>query len=199
MKGIPLARCSLSVSHPKFERNIEKYLAVHPALRSGLHTLCALVLKDRKLSGWVCHPMPGFPEHQRKVWKWDFKPDDSAHSATRKGWRLFAYAADPNAPDPIPAVAFYCYDKADEPKGNPAKWLAAELKKFLRIEAPPVVDESERFRHSTQADGKLRSICCECYETVFVSAVNAEIEMAELSHTCAVVVPPDSNSSPKIP
>lgn len=131
--------------------------------------------------------MPGFPQYQGRVWKWDFKPDDAAKSATRKGWRIFAFAPGQNPPGstPIPATAFFCYDKSEEPSGNPAKWLAAELKKFLGEEnIGKQFIEEEAFRRFLQDDGQTRSICMKCCETLFVSSVMAELEMAEASHRC---------------
>jgi hypothetical protein len=126
--------------------------------------------------------MPGFPDYQNKVWKWDFGPSGE-RSSTRKGWRLIAYVPEPNAPEPIPARAFLCYDKDEEPKGNPAKFLADTLKEFLsatrKIEPTP-----DRFRRQPLADGKFVSLCYECFEQIFTES-DDEAGLAESAHECA--------------
>ena len=181
-----MAKCALNVSHPKFLRFLEKsHLSSDSEMVEGLGTLCAAVLKDRKLSSWVNHPMPGYPNYQNRIWKWDFKPDSSSHSSTRKGWRLFAFVPDLLAPDPIPATAFFCYDKQDEPSGNPAKWIASVLKRFLTESATQPAGEEERFRRQLQPDGCTRSLCLTCFDSVCVSADLNECSFAEQLHACA--------------
>jgi len=180
-----LAKCSLDTSKPKFRRCIADHLTTHPALQSGLDELGRNLLKDHKLCGWVNHPMPGFPKYQNKVWKWDFKPQAVDPSGTRKGWRLFAYVPDPDTLDPVTAIAFFCYPKKQEPGGNPATWIAKALKSFLVEEVDKGDIDAEKFRRFKLPDGQIRSLCCVCFETIFVSEMDAEIEMAERSHICA--------------
>jgi hypothetical protein len=154
-------------------------------IADGLKTLCALVLRDRKLSSWVNHPMPGYPNYHNRIWKWDFKPDNSGHSSTRKGWRLFAFVPDLLMSDPIPATAFFCYDKQNEPAGNPPSWISAVLQKFLAEESPAPTTEDEKFRRQLQPDGFTRSLCHTCYATVAVTADLQECKAAEDAHQCA--------------
>lgn len=181
-----MARCALNVSHPKFKKIVDKYITGHPDFYKCLDALCGLVLKDHKLSGWVNHPMPGFPAYQNRVWKWDFKPSAIDQSGTRKGWRIFALAEHSNsAAHPTPATAFFCYDKDNEPKGNPATWISQELKNFLREEAASLPVPDETFRHFPHGEGKTISLCLVCCETIFISDIEAEIQMAEASHQCA--------------
>lgn len=179
-----MARCALNVSHPKFKKLVDKQLKNHPDFYKCLDNFVRLVFKDYKLSGWVLHPMPGFPQYQNRVWKWDFKPGAIDQSGTRKGWRLYALAASskPGA-HPTPADAFFCYDKDDQPKGDSAKWLAEQLRNFLREDAVPVLPPEELFRHFVQS-GQMVSVCLNCYVTVFVSESEAEIDMAQKSHQC---------------
>lgn len=149
----------------------------------GLNELRKTVAKDHKLSGWFNHPMPGFKDYQGKIWKWDFKPENDK-SATRKGWRLYAWVPDPKAAEPIPAVAFLYYDKNDTPKGGHAKFLAGVLKSFL---AAAIQDErtEDRFRHQMNDKGEIVSLCYGCYEIVIISAEAAAVEAAEESHRCS--------------
>jgi hypothetical protein len=128
--------------------------------------------------------MPKYPEYHNKIWKWDFKPEGD-RSATRKGWRLYAYVPDPRAPEPIPATAFLYYDKADTPKGDHVKFLSGVLKTFL-AETVEVNVEEDRFRRITNSDGEVVSLCYECYETVVISADMTEVEIAERTHQCSV-------------
>jgi hypothetical protein len=130
--------------------------------------------------------MKRLPQFQNKIWKWDFAPSGES-SSTRKGWRLFAYVPDPQAPEPIPARAFVCYDKDQEPKGNPAKFLADLLKKFL-AETVNLKVEEDRFKRQVDSDGTTISLCLGCWDTVAMSADISEIELAESTHECS---PPD--------
>jgi hypothetical protein len=180
-----LARCALSISHPNFAA----ICPTDPELISGLNVLCNHVAKDHKLCNWVNHPMPGYPEYQNRIWKWDYRPDPSDRSATRKGWRLFAYVADPTAAEPIPAVAFLCYDKAHDPGGNYPKFIIGKLRKFLA--GVKVAKPEERFKRQTDPDGRTRSLCLSCFASVCVSADRCEIEAAETAHCC----PENSNCS----
>jgi hypothetical protein len=123
--------------------------------------------------------MPGYPQYEKKVWKWDFEPAGNK-SYTRKGWRVYAYVPDPNAPEPILAQAFLAYDKSDQFTGNPAKHLAEALKGFLastiEIKAKP-----DKFRRMPGPNGQTVSLCNDCFETIF-SPDYAEAEMAEAGH-----------------
>jgi len=173
-----LAKCKLGTDHPKF---LIRGDASDADLQSGLKELQDKLAKDHKLANFFPQPMKGFPQYQNKIWKWDFAPSGQS-SAHRKGWRLFAYVPDPQAAEPIPAEAFVCYDKDQEPKGNPAKFLADVLKDFLTsaiaIQATP-----DRFRRQTLANGKIVSLCYECCETIF-SENNEEADGVEASHEC---------------
>jgi hypothetical protein len=173
-----LARCALDLQHPKFRH------ADDVALQVGLDKLRDIIARDHKLSGWFCHPMPRYPQYQNKIWKWDFKPEGD-RSATRKGWRLYAYVDDPAAIEPIPATAFLCYDKADTPKGDHVKYLYQVLKEFL-AEIVEVKVEEERFRRITNSDGEIVSLCYACCETVAIAADIAEVELAEGTHHCSI-------------
>ena len=183
-----MARCSLDTSKPKFRKLIARYLAAHPSLQGGLDELTDKVSKDYDLCNRVNHPMPAYPQYQGKVWKWDFKPQGIEQSSTRKGWRLFAYVPDPKASGTVPAVAFLCYPKKDEPAGNPAKWVADALKAFL-VEEVIRDNPTARFRRTIDSDGRTHSLCLNCCEHVFMSDVPAEIEAAEASHVCSTETP----------
>lgn len=171
-------KCNLDLNDPQFRILGD---ALEADLKSGLQELQNKVAKDHTLSGFFLQPMKKFPEFQGKIWKWDFAPDgDRAH--TRKGWRLFAFVPNPQAPEPVPARAFLCYDKDQEPQGNPSKYLAQVLRQFLsqtiQVSATP-----DRFRRQTLADGKIVSLCLECCEALF-SADEEEANGVEEAHQC---------------
>ncbi len=125
--------------------------------------------------------MPGYSQYEKKVWKWDFEPSGNK-SYTRKGWRLYAYVADPDGPEPIIAQAFLAYDKNDDPGGNPAKHLAEALKEFfssaIDIKATP-----DRFRRMPGPNNQIVSMCYECCETIF-SENEQEADGQEGAHVC---------------
>jgi hypothetical protein len=173
-----LAKCTLDSSDPKFTILGN---ASDADLQNGLSELRATLAKDHKLSHFVCQPMKKFPAYQNKIWKWDFAPSGD-RSSTRKGWRLFAYVPNPQAREPILARAFVCWDKSEEPKGNPAKFLAGVLKKFL-AETIEIQKTEDRFRRQTHPDGRIISLCHECCEVVF-SIDDSEADLAEDTHEC---------------
>ena len=172
-----MSRCDLDLQHPKFRH------ANDAALELGLSKLRETVAKDHKLSGWVNHPMPKYPLYQNRIWKWDFAPEGS-RSSTRKGWRLYAYVPDPKAPEPIPAIAFLCYDKTDAPTGDHTKFVAKAIKDFLA--ATIEIQTKERpFRRQVNSDGETISLCLKCCELVIISADIADVELSEDTHECA--------------
>lgn len=173
-----MSRCDLDLQHPKFRR------ADSADLELGLNKLRETVAKDHKLSGWVNHPMPKYPQYQNKIWKWDFAPEGD-RSRTRKGWRLYAYVPDPHAPEPIPATAFLCYDKKYPPSGDHTKFVAQEIKKFL-AEIVEVQATERPFRRQVNGDGETVSLCLECCELIIISADLAEVELMEDTHQCPV-------------
>jgi hypothetical protein len=170
-----LSKCKLDVSHPKFH----SISGSGPAFDAGIKELQGKVARDHRLSNFVSQPMPGYPQYEKKVWKWDFEPAGNK-SYTRKGWRLYAYVPDPNAQEPILAQAFLAYDKADQPTGNPATYVADALKEFLSstkaIEARP-----DKFRRMLGPNGQTVSMCNDCFETI-LSPDQAEADIAESGH-----------------
>jgi hypothetical protein len=172
-----LARCDLDLYHPKFRHPIDEDLLL------GLSKLRATVAKDHKLSGWFNHPMPKYPLYQNKIWKWDFAPEGD-RSATRKGWRLYAYIHDHKAPEPIPAIAFLCYDKTDTPSGDHTKFLVKAIQKSLTATIEIKVVENP-FRRQVNEDGETISLCEKCCELILISADEADVDLAERTHECA--------------
>jgi hypothetical protein len=153
-----------------------------PELRAGLIKLRDLVAKDHKLSGFFNQPMKGYPDYQNKIWKWDFRPE-GATSSTRKGWRLYAYVSDRNAPEPILAAPFAYYSKGNDPGGNYADYVAKALKEFLSNHVS-IQAEEERFKRQYHSDGRTISLCLTCFETVAMSADLDEVEIFEGTHQC---------------
>ncbi len=173
-----MARCKLDISNPKFQA----YVGDDLELQAGLDNLRNTVAKDHKLSGFFLQPMKGYADYQNKIWKWDFAPKGS-HSATRKGWRVYAYVPDPLAPEPILAIPFFFYPKDEDPGGNRTKHVADALKKFLSEQITVRVEE-ERFKRQFHGDGRTISLCLTCFETVAMSMDIEEVELLEGTHQC---------------
>jgi hypothetical protein len=167
----------LNIEHQKFKHSIGSDTDLH----AGLQELKRKVAQDHRLSGWFNQPMKRYPEFQNKIWKWDFAPS-GATSATRKGWRLYAYVPDPKAREPIPATAFFCYSKSEDRGGDYSGAIADRLKEFLKkieVKATP-----ERFKRQFDGNGRTISLCYECCEIVARSEDLLEIEIAESAHLC---------------
>jgi hypothetical protein len=173
-----LSKCKLDISSPKF-----RVLggASSTDIEEGLKELQAKVARGHDLSGFFCQPMQGYPQYEKKVWKWDFEPAGQ-RSYTRKGWRLFAYVPDPSCAEPIPAIAFLCYDKTNDPGGNPAFFIAGALKEFLS-ETVKIEPKPERFHRQTLAERRYISTCYECFEQ-FISSSKEEADLRESGHEC---------------
>jgi hypothetical protein len=133
-------------------------------LQEGLVVLRDKVAKDHNISMWFSHPMTGFPEYYNKVWEWDFKPTGE-RSSTRPGWRLLAYVAEPDGPEPIIAIPFICWDKSEAPKKNQQKFIAKALKKFLSKTVEIVVEE-DVFVHRVVGEGMNIAVCQLCWDRV---------------------------------
>jgi hypothetical protein len=174
-----LARCRLVIDDKIF---LDIYQLDSDA-RSGLEELRDKVAKDHILSTFFNQPMPGYPDYQNKIWKWDFAPKNTS-GATRKGWRLFAKIELPADPAKLViAVPFLVFDRSEAPTGNPAKYVSEALKKY----AEHVFSKDEpdaKFRHQV-ASGKILSLCLHCFATVLHSDSVEEIEAAELAQNCA--------------
>ena len=127
--------------------------------------------------------MPGYPQYQNKVWKWDFRPE-GGRSSTRKGWRLYAYVANPAGSEPVEATAFLCYDKPNDPGGNYAKMVAEALKDFLAASIVERGRTDERFRRQAGESGTAVSLCLKCFRVIGITANLEEIERLESMHTC---------------
>jgi len=171
-------KCALDLTHRKF-RIIGN--ASDVALQQGLNELQQKVAREYKITGYFAQPMPKYPDYQNKIWQWDFAPEGDT-SSTRKGWRLYAYIPNHRAAEPIPAIAFVCWDKQNAPTGNYVKYLAGILKKFLTETIEPEAVE-DRFRHQTHPDGRIISLCFQCGTPIF-SATFEDAEIAESVHQC---------------
>jgi len=153
------------------------------ALKSGLDALSKLLAQNHTLSGFFNQPMRRHPEHQNRVWRWDFRPEGET-SGTRKGWRLYAYRFNLDETDPLTATAFLCYDKDEAPKGDYVTFTLKELKRFL-AETETVEIQESRFRRQDLPDGTTISLCYGCGETVGKSPDEGDLDIAESTHECS--------------
>ena len=92
MRDLFLAKCKLVLEHPKFQKIGN---TAEADFQSGLEELRQKVARDHRLSNFFVFQMRTFTQYQKKIWEWDFAPAGD-RTRTRKGWRLFAYVADPN-------------------------------------------------------------------------------------------------------
>jgi hypothetical protein len=178
-----LSKCKLDLSHPKFRVAGN---ASEKDLQSGLDTLSKLIAQNHLLSGFTPMRMKRYPEHQNRVWRWDFRPAGET-SSTRGGWRLYAYRFDLDEAEPVTATAFLCYDKDEAPTGDYVKFLVRELKRFL-AETAHVEAVEDKFRRQPLPDGTTISLCYGCGETAGRSADIADLEIAESTHECQIVI-----------
>ena len=174
-----MAKCKLDLTHPNFRVAGN---ASDKDLQSGLDALSKLIAQDHLLSGFTPMRMRHCPEHQNRVWRWDFRPAGET-SSTRGGWRLYAYRFDLNEREPVTATAFLCYDKDEAPTGDYVKFLVKELKRFL-AELGPIESVEDKFRRQPLSDGTTMSLCYGCGERVAQSEDIGEIELAESTHEC---------------
>jgi hypothetical protein len=125
--------------------------------------------------------MPRHPEYANRVWKWDFQPDQSAHSSTRPCWRIYGLVENPKDKQVL-ATAFLAYPKSETPRGDHTKMLVEALRLFLRANSFQEQEE-ERFRR--QVDGiKTVSLCLLCCEMVIVTSDPEVLAAAEAAHAC---------------
>jgi hypothetical protein len=173
-----LARCRLVIDDRIFLDLYEP----NPDAKAGLEELRAKVAKDHALSTFFNQPMPGYPDFQNKIWKWDFAPENTS-GATRKGWRLFAKVEFPaDAVEPVVAVPFLLFDRSEAPTGNPAVYISEALKKYsMHVVVEKGIEE--KFRHQFES-GKTRSLCLTCFATVILSDNAEQVQQAESLHTC---------------
>lgn len=174
-----MAKCTLDLTHAGFRVAGN---ASDANLLSGIDKLTKLIAQDHFLSGFTTMRMARHPEHQNRVWRWDFRPEGET-SSTRGGWRLYAYRFDLNEPEPVTATAFLCYDKDEAPTGDYVKFLVKELKRFL-ASLPPVEAVEDKFKRQVLSDGTTVSMCYGCGEPVAKSEDLGEIELSESTHEC---------------
>ena len=175
-----MAKCTLDLSHPVFVQSTES-LQGDPSFKQGLADLKKKVETEHTSCNHVVQPMPGFPDCQNKIWKYDWAPAGQ-RSATRKSWRMVAVVPDPaKQPYAVIAAAVYAKNRADQ---LTLKQLAQI---FLSVIRPAsrlrlALDE-ERFLHVRQGD-QMRSICLTCGDTVALSSDITEVEEADSQHPC---------------
>jgi hypothetical protein len=105
-----LARCILDFSHPHFQRAIKNLRAGHPDFEEGLEKAQKKIQDDHTLCGHVVQDMPGYPECEGKIWKYDWAPP-SVRSARRKAYRLVVIVPDPTV-IPYQLIAGGAYQKS---------------------------------------------------------------------------------------
>lgn len=176
-----MAQCTLDLSHPSFELASATFKA-DPAFEGGLKELKRKVEAEHTSCNRVVQPMPGYPDCQNKIWKYDWAPTGD-RSAGRKSWRMVVVVPEPNI-QPYRLIAISVYAK------NQTSQLSLKaLAKIFATATSPYPDatkpaETEKFRRVNQPDGQTRSLCLNCGETVAVALEELNIEDGEKQHSC---------------
>lgn len=187
-----MAACHLDVTHPRFIRSLEQF-GNDADVQEALKAIKEKVEADHESCNRVVQNFYGNKKYthlHRKIWKYDW---GASGSSGRKSWRLVAIVADPdNEPYKLIASGIYA-------KSTTAQLSFKELAKiFGEITAPlPASGEQStsppdrEFHRVPNGDGRIRSICCGCYECVEISVEECQLNESEQCHTCSS--PEDSN------
>lgn len=66
-----MARCTIDLSHPQFQAALESLRKKHNDLAEGLEKAKEKIEAEHTACNLVVQPMPGYPDCQGKIWKYD--------------------------------------------------------------------------------------------------------------------------------
>jgi hypothetical protein len=176
-----LAQCKLDLNHPYFQNSIGNSnddLDFH----EGLRILKSKVEAEHTSCYHVVQPMPGYPDCQNKIWKYDWSPVGQ-HATKRKSWRMVVIVPDPSfRPFQLIAAAVY-------PKNRTDQLSTKQLAKILASVTQPAPEEiqqeePERFKRIVKLNGVFVSVCTDCGETVAESEHPSAMRDGEDAHDC---------------
>lgn len=179
--GEVLAKSILDLNHPYFEKFLPRN---DPQFTEGLERAKRLIEADHTACHWVVQPMGSkYPQCQNKIWKYDWAPV-GAHCSTRKSWRLIAIIPEPEV-IPYHIIAATVYAKGDKDQLS-LKQLAAIFASVTALSSLPdkTQESGKNFRRVSNGDGRIRSLCGDCGESVSVSSDENELEHGENCHQC---------------
>jgi hypothetical protein len=109
-----LAKCKLNLTHPSFVKITEKLGKRQHDFGKGLEQAKRKIETDHQACNWVNQPMPGYPDCQDKIWKYDWGPP-SIRSSTRRPCRLIVIVKDQSKePYELVAGTVYCKNSANQ-------------------------------------------------------------------------------------
>ena len=106
-----MAKCRLDLTHPSFVRIVEKLSKKQHDLKKGIEQAKKKIEENHMACHWVEQPMPGYPNCEGKIWKYDWAPP-SIKSFTRRPWRLIVIVKSKES-EPYSLVAGTVYSKGD--------------------------------------------------------------------------------------
>jgi hypothetical protein len=178
-----LAQCTLDLNHPYFQNSIsanDSDLTFH----EGLRTLKAKVEAEHTSCNHVVQPMPGYPNCQNKIWKYDWSPPDQ-RAARRKVWRMVVIVPEPFArPLKLIAAQVYCKGSTDQLTNKRLASILAAITAPVSAELGLPEARLPLFRRVVKSNAKTISVCLDCGETVVESATLEDINGAEGLHQC---------------
>jgi hypothetical protein len=176
-----LAKCTLDLNHPYFINAI-RGTENDPAFQEGLRTLKKKVEAEHTCCNHVIQPMPGYPNCQNKIWKYDWAPTDQ-HSAKRKSYRMVIIVPDPSSsPLNLIAATFYAKNTIDQLSKKQLARILATVTAPTTNEIGLPASEAEQFKRVEKNSGSMISICMSCGETVADSVALIDIEASERQH-----------------
>ena len=178
-----MAKSTLYLGHPYFQKAISSNLS-DPQFMEGLTEAQRLIEANHDACHRVVQPMgKKYPQCHGKIWKYDWAPSGS-RSSTRKSWRMVVIVPDPlSQPYYIIAATVYAKSTVSE---LTLKQLATIFAAVTSSPRPQSQQETESgFRRVSNGDGKTRSLCITCGESVSVSAVHQELQEGEEQHQCS--------------
>ena len=178
-----MANSTLDFSHPFFQRAIKRNKD-DPRFNDALDAMKQLIEANHEACHRVVQDGMGrkYPQCHGKIWKYDWQPPGTQSLGGRKSWRLVGIVPDPTTqPYYIIAAAIYPKSTTDQLS---SKQLAA-IFAAVTIPQQPQADEPEpMFTRVSNGDGRRRSLCIGCGETVSIAAIDEELQTGEDQHTC---------------
>jgi hypothetical protein len=164
-----LAKCTLDLNHPYFLRAIGSSTDGQE-LPEGLKAAKEKIEAEHTSCHHVVQQMPGYPQCQNKIWKYDWSPPGQ-RSKNRKCWRMVVIVPDPtHQPYRLIAAAIYGKNAPDQLSN---KQLAKIFAAVTALPAAHSPNEEEQFQHVAKDGGSTLSLCRSCGETI-ASQVTAQ-------------------------
>lgn len=183
-----MARCSLNLSHPEFQKSAAQCREEAPDFADGLAEAQKKIEKEHTSCNRVVQPFGNgkFPQCHGKIWKYDWAPLGQ-RSANRKSWRMVVIVPDPSK-EPLELIAAAVYQKnsIDQLSLRELAAIFLRIMKPLELCASTEPDAEEKFRRMDAGDGHTISLCYSCGGTAAKSASVDDLDAGEKQHQCPV-------------